>query len=49
MNIGVAEDTIKLDATLSFLIHQKQIPKSLNWQISNDVNLAAHEASFATA
>ncbi|MDO8869529.1 MAG: DUF2283 domain-containing protein [Methanobacteriaceae archaeon] len=49
MNIGVAEDTIKLDATLSFLIHQKQIPKSLNWQTSNDVNLTANEASFATA
>ncbi|PKL66748.1 MAG: hypothetical protein CVV28_10040 [Methanobacteriales archaeon HGW-Methanobacteriales-1] len=49
MNIGIAEDIIKLDATFSFLIHQKQIPKSLNWQTSNDVNLAANEASFATA
>jgi hypothetical protein len=34
---------------VGFLIHQKQIPKSLNWQTSNDVNLAANEASFATA
>lgn len=49
MNIGVAEDIIKLDATFSFLIHQKKIPKSLNWQTCNDVNLTANEASFATA
>ena len=49
MDIGVGKDIIKLDATFSVLIHQKQIPKSLNWQISNDIKLNANEATFATA
>ncbi len=49
MHICVGKEKIRLDASFSVFVHQKPIPKDLNWQVSNDINLAETEAQFATA
>ncbi|GAB6056360.1 DUF2283 domain-containing protein [Methanobacterium alkalithermotolerans] len=49
MQVCIGKEKIRLDASFSVFVHQKLIPKDLNWQVSNDINLTETKSQFATA